>query len=167
MPAGGSLLHQPALSAAGPCRHWLPSMQVHWHVEGCDVLASQRHPLLLVTLAGRLFLSPGTPLILPPGLLLPDSEASQMQVELLRAKPTGTMSAALACSREDRRRAPCPFVFCTSGGGGGAVHMCDFSAGGCCLMTLAWDLADAPHAGGVDMGGCRPCCAVLCCAVLC
>lgn len=74
------------------------------------------------------------------GLLLPDAEAAELQVQLLRTNPAGTMVAALASSRKDHRRDPRLFVFCTSAGG--TLHVYDFSTDGRCPLSLAWDLAD-------------------------
>ncbi len=79
-------------------------------------------------------------LLLHTGLLLPGTEAAELQVELLRTNPAGTMVAALASSRRDHRRDPRLFVFCTSAGG--TLHMYDFSTDGRCPVSLAWDLAD-------------------------
>jgi hypothetical protein len=74
------------------------------------------------------------------GLLLPEAEASELQLDLLRANASGTMVAALALRRGDLRRDARLFVRCTSGGG--ALHVHDFGAQGLLPVAVAWDLED-------------------------
>jgi hypothetical protein len=92
------------------------------------------------------------------GLLLPETEASQLQPDLLRTNTSGTMVAALASRRQDHRRDPRLFVLCTTGGG--ALHVYDFGTDELLPVAVTWDLQDPrilvvqAQVGGASGGAC-------------